>query len=93
MLDIPTIECKRVIINKAPCLVFECLHCWKYGSVWGTDDVASDFYKKRPKKAKPIKHVHGAVGPNKGDGDGHRVAHCYETSPLKQKGYYLVEVG
>ena len=30
-------------------------------------------------------HIHGA-------GDGHRVAHCYDDTPYKDKGYILEEV-
>lgn len=31
-------------------------------------------------------HRHGAVGPNRGDGDGHRTAHCGQG-----RGYFLAE--
>lgn len=33
-------------------------------------------------------HRHGAAGPNIGDGDGHRVAHCFDR---QSPGYILVE--
>jgi len=38
-------------------------------------------------------HWHGAVGPELGAGNGHRVAHCvYALSPYKETGYYLQEI-
>lgn len=36
------------------------------------------------------KHVHGAVGPNVGDGDGPRVAHCFDSG--LRRSYVLREV-
>lgn len=36
-------------------------------------------------------HSHGA-GDSKGDGDGHRVAHCDPGSPFNERGYILREV-
>lgn len=37
-------------------------------------------------------HTHGAVGPNPGDGDGHRVADCPDSSGAKPNpGYVLRE--
>lgn len=39
-------------------------------------------------------HLHGAVGPNPGDGDGHRVGHCLcPNSPYSTGGYVIEEVG
>jgi hypothetical protein len=38
-------------------------------------------------------HIHGAVGPQVGDGDGLRAAHCPDdASPFKRRGYRLEEV-
>jgi hypothetical protein len=36
-------------------------------------------------------HVHGAVGPGLGDGDGNRSPHCLTRSLLNKGGYNLVE--
>ena len=36
-------------------------------------------------------HFHGAVGPNRGDGDGNRSPHCLTRSLLNRGGYNLVE--
>jgi hypothetical protein len=39
------------------------------------------------------RHVHGAVGPQVGAGDGRRAAHCVaDDSPFRQTGYILQEV-
>ena len=37
------------------------------------------------------KHSHGAVGPNLGDGDGHRLVHCTKEAPGSERGYILKE--
>lgn len=92
MSEIPTFDCVRVVHpGDNDTLVFTCPHCWQYGMVYGACDVSSGPYKRRPKRAVPIKHVHGA-GKNLGDGDGHRIAHCFSGSPLKKTGYYLREI-
>jgi hypothetical protein len=36
-------------------------------------------------------HLHGAVGRNPGDGDGHRAAHCLKDTPYASTGYILRE--
>lgn len=37
-------------------------------------------------------HLHGAAGPNQGDGDGHRAPHCWTQGYFNQYGYILREV-
>ncbi len=38
-------------------------------------------------------HIHGAVGPQVGDGDGHRRGHCSNPeSPFIERGYAIQEV-
>lgn len=39
------------------------------------------------------KHLHGAVSPQVGAGNGHRLAHCLKRTEQNDKGYILVEVG
>ena len=87
-MDFPTIECHR----EGTSLVFECPHCWVYGSSWGYDDIAiSGHYKHRPKLAKPVNHTHGG-GDSPGDGDGYRIAHCWGGTYKNSGGYILKEM-
>lgn len=83
---IPVVVCRRERLpGGTEVFVFDCPHCWRYGGSHGYDDVDSGgFYKRRPKRARPVEHVHSAE-------PGHRVAHCYPGSPYDETGYVLVE--
>lgn len=88
-MGVPIVEAVRTPKNL---LVFDCPYCWRYGGSTGCCDVDNGgFYKRRPKLAKPVQHVHGG-GSDFGDGDGHRVAHCMNpASPFNETGYILKE--
>lgn len=79
----PKFECDRVMRNGAELYIFECPHCWTYGFAYGSGNRDVAPHMKRPKNAKPVMHVHGAS-------NGHRAAHCFDGSPLRDTGYYLV---
>jgi hypothetical protein len=66
-------------------LYFECPFCWETATGKGSG------FRDRPRSARPAIHRHGG-GRRPGDGDGHRVAHCYWGSPFLNGGYVLKEV-
>lgn len=89
----PLIEAERTSLRAHSQLVFECPFCWIFGSGAGSCDIdAMNVYRHRPKRAKPMRHVHSAGAGERGAFDGLRCAHCWPGSPWFGKSYYIKEI-
>ncbi len=92
----PVVDCTRVRSKHGDVdtLRVVCPSCWTYRGAFGSGDVdATGTYKKRPRRARPVTHIHGAVAPRPGSGDGDRGPHCFvRHASVLGRGYVLREV-